>query len=75
MMLSEDEKLDILYKYQEMDELSKEQIKRVIGYIRGFCLPDYASKAKASVDEKAEHNKQDNKNSKVISKIFVTNDL
>ncbi len=29
-MLSEDEKLDILYKYQEMDELSKEQIKRVI---------------------------------------------
>ena len=30
-MLSEDEKLDILYKYQEMDELSKEQIKRVIG--------------------------------------------
>ena len=29
-MLSEDEKLNILYQYEKMDELSKDQIKQVI---------------------------------------------
>ena len=32
--MTENDKLDILYKYQEMDELSKEQIKQAIRLTR-----------------------------------------